>query len=55
MKSAVKPRNIGKTEAILRYIIGGVLVIFAYFSEGILRWVSGLIGMAFILTALFGY
>lgn len=55
MKPVVKPGNIGKAEAILRYIIGAVLIIFAYFSEGILRWVSGLVGVAFLLTALFGY
>jgi hypothetical protein len=29
--------------------------IFAFFIEGILRWVVGLIGIVFILTALFGY
>jgi hypothetical protein len=55
MEPVVKPKNIGKAETILRYVIGAVLIVFAYFSEGILRWVSGLIGMAFILTALFGY
>ena len=55
MEPAVKPKNIGKAEAILRYIIGAVLIILAYFSGGILRWVFGLIGVAFILTVLFGY
>ena len=55
MEPRVKPKNVGKAEAILRYIIGVVLIIFAYFNEGISRWVFGLIGVAFILTALFGY
>jgi hypothetical protein len=55
MDPVIKPKNIGKAEAILRYLIGAGLIIFAYFSEGILRWVFGLIGVAFILTALFGY
>jgi len=55
MEPGVKPKNVGKAEAILRYIIGVVLIIFAYFNEGISRWVFGLIGVAFILTALFGY
>jgi hypothetical protein len=55
MESMVKTKNVGRAESILRSIIGIVLIIFAFFIEGILRWVVGLIGVIFILTAIFGY
>jgi hypothetical protein len=55
MEPAVKTKNVRTAEAILRSIIGVILIIFAFFTEGILRWVTGLVGVAFILTALFGY
>ncbi|MGA2467996.1 MAG: DUF2892 domain-containing protein [Thermodesulfobacteriota bacterium] len=55
MESVVKTKNVGRAETILRSIIGVILIISAFFIEGILRWVVGLIGIVFILTALFGY
>ena len=55
MKSMANTKNIGRAEAILRSIIGVILLIFAFFTEGILRWLIGLIGVVFILTAIFGY
>jgi hypothetical protein len=55
MDPVVKTKNVRGAEAILRSIIGVILIIFALFIEGILRWVVGLIGVAFILTAIFGY
>jgi len=55
MEPMVKTKNVRRAEAILRFIIGVILVIFAFFIEGILCWVFGLIGVAFILTAIFGY
>ncbi len=55
MKSTANTKNVGRAEAILRSIIGVILIIFAFFIEGILRWVVGLIGVVFILTAIFGY
>jgi predicted phage tail protein len=51
----VKVKNVGKEEGIFRVIIGVILIILAFFIEGILRWVVGLIGVIFILTAIFGY
>jgi len=54
----VKTKNVGRAEAILRSIIGIILIIFAFFIEEILCWVGwvvGLIGVIFILTAIFGY
>jgi len=55
MESMVKTKNVGRAETILRSIIGIILIIFAFLIEGILRWVVGLIGVIFILTAIFGY
>jgi len=55
MEPVVKTKNVGRAESILRSIIGVILIIFAFFIEGILRWVVGLIGVVFILTAIFGY
>ena len=55
MEPVVKTKNVGRAEAILRSIIGVILLIFAFFIEGILRWLVGLIGVVFILTAIFGY
>ena len=55
MEPVVKTKNVGRAEAILRSIIGIILIIFAFSIEGILRWVVGLIGVVFILTGIFGY
>ena len=55
MEPMIKTKNVGRAEAILRFIIGGILIIFAAYIEGILRWVVGLIGVAFVFTAIFGY
>jgi hypothetical protein len=55
MESMVKTKNVGRAGSILRSIIGIILIIFAFFIEGIFRWVVGLIGVIFILTAIFGY
>jgi hypothetical protein len=55
MEPMVKAKNVGRIEAVLRSIIGVILISFAFSIEGILRWVVGLIGVVFIITALFGY
>ena len=55
MKPMVRPKNVGKVEAVLRSIIGVVLMVFAFSVEGISRWIAGLIGVIFILTAIFGF
>ena len=55
MEPMVKTKNVGRIEAVFRSIIGVVLISFAFSIEGILRWVVGLIGVVFIITALFGY
>ena len=55
MEPMVKTKNVGRIEAVFRSIIGVVLISFAFSIEGILRWVVGVIGVVFIITALFGY
>jgi len=55
MEPVAKTKNVGRAEVILRSIIGVILLIFAFFIEGVLRWLVGLIGVVFILTAIFGY
>jgi hypothetical protein len=55
MEPMIKAKNVGRIEAILRSIIGVILLIFAFSIGGFLRWVVGLIGGVFIITALFGY
>lgn len=55
MGSVVRTKNVRKAESVFRFIIGVILIIFAFSIEGILRWVTGLIGVAFILTGIFGY
>jgi hypothetical protein len=54
-KPTVKIKNVGKGEGIFRLIIGVILIILGFFIEGIFRWVVGLMGVAFIVTAIFGY
>ena len=55
MEPVVKTKNVGRIEAVLRSIIGIIILIFSFSIDGILRWVVGLIGVVFILTAIFGY
>ena len=54
-KPFVKVKNIGKGEGIFRLIIGVILIILAFFMTGVFRWISGLIGVVLIFTAMFGY
>jgi hypothetical protein len=55
MERVAKILNVGRGEAIFRFIIGVVLIILAFLISGFSRWVFGLIGVVFILTAIFGY
>jgi hypothetical protein len=55
MEPIVKTKNVAAIEAVLRIIIGGILILFTFFTHGILIWIIGLIGVAFIVTAIFGY
>jgi len=55
MGSFPKIKNVGGGEAIFRFLIGIFLIISALFISGGFRWVPVLIGVALILTAIFGY
>jgi Inner membrane protein YgaP-like, transmembrane domain len=55
MGAVAKILNVGRGEAILRSIIGVILIILAFLASGFSRWVFGLIGVLFIITAIFGY
>jgi hypothetical protein len=55
MASFVEIRNVGRGEGIIRSLIGIIFIGVAFFIPGWLRWVLGLIGVALILTAIFGY
>ncbi len=55
MEPLITPKNVRGIEAILRAIIGIILIGFTLFIQGIVRWVVGLIGVTFILSAIFGY
>jgi len=55
MEPVFKMKNVGKGEAIFRFLVGSILIISAFFISGGFRWVLGLIGVALILTAIFGY
>jgi predicted phage tail protein len=54
-KSAVKTKNVGKGEGIFRFVVGIILIITAFFTSGVSRWILGPIGLVVILTAIFGY
>jgi Inner membrane protein YgaP-like, transmembrane domain len=47
-------KNVGKKEGLLRVVIGIVLILLMIVVDGWLRWVSGLMGISLIATALAG-
>lgn len=47
-------KNVGKKEGVLRLVIGIVLLLLMIVVDGWLRWVSGLMGISLIATALAG-
>jgi hypothetical protein len=55
MESFVQRKNVGRKEAISRFVIGVILIILAFFFSGGFRWVFGVIGVGLILTSTFGY
>jgi len=50
-----KTRNVQRIEAILRIVIGAICIALAIWIPGIPRWILGLAGIAFLLTAFFGH
>ena len=55
MEPVIKTKNVKGAEAVLRCIIGIILVGFGASIEGGLRWVVVVMGVIFIATGIFGY
>jgi len=55
MGFVVRMMNVGRRERIFRFVIGVVLIALAFLVSGASAWIVGLIGLAIILTAIFGY
>jgi len=55
METFVKIKNVGRGEAAFRSVIGISLIILGFFISGVFRWGLGVIGVALILTSIFGY
>ena len=52
---AIRMMNVGRGERILRFVVAGILIALAFLISGVSGWILGLIGVAIILTAIFGY
>jgi len=55
MGLVIRMMNVGRGERIFRFVVGVVLIALAFLVSGVSGWILGLIGVAVILTALFGY
>ena len=55
MVSITKVKNVKRGEAVFRIVLGAVLIVIALLVSGLTGLVLGLSGVAFILTAFFGY
>ena len=55
MAPLIEEKNIGTIESVLRSVIGVLLLVFAFMIDGVMCWVVGLVGVAIVITALFGY
>jgi len=55
MFSITKVKNVKRGEAVFRIVLGVVLIVIAFLTSGVAGVVLGLIGLALILTAFFGY
>ena len=51
----VKAKNVRREEAAFRLVIGIILIVLSFFTFGSFWWISGVIGVALILTSMFGY
>jgi hypothetical protein len=51
----VRMMNVGRGERIFRFVVGVILIALAFLVSGISGLIIGLIGVAIILTAIFGY
>jgi hypothetical protein len=55
MGSFVTIKNVGRGEAIVRSVIGIMMILLPFFTPGVFQWILGLIGVVLILTTIFGY
>ena len=55
MGFVIRMMNVGRGERIFRFVVGVILIALAFFISGVFRWILGLVGLAVILTAIFGY
>jgi hypothetical protein len=51
----IRMMNVGRGERIFRFVAGVILIALAFLVTGVSGLILGLIGMAIILTAIFGY
>ena len=55
MGFVIRMMNVGRGERIFRFVMAIVLIALAFIISGVPGWILGLIGVAIILTAIFGY
>jgi hypothetical protein len=55
MNLGMTVKNVGKRETILRLVLGLVCIGLAFLFSGLFAWILGLVGVALLLTAFFGY
>jgi hypothetical protein len=55
MGLVVRMMNVGRGERIFRFATGVVLIALAFLVSGVSGWILGLLGVAIIPTAIFGY
>jgi hypothetical protein len=55
MGLVIRMMNVGRGERIFRFVIGVILIALAFLLSGFSGLILGLIGMAIILTVIFGY
>ena len=55
MNGGMTVKNVGKGETILRIVLGLLCIGLAFVFSGLLAWILGLVGVALLLTAIFGY
>jgi predicted phage tail protein len=55
MVSITKVKNVKRGESVFRIVLGVVLIVIAFLVSGVTGLVFSLMGVAFILTAFFGY
>ena len=55
MGFVIRMMNVGRGERIFRFVVGVILIALAFLFSGFSGLILGLIGVAIIPTAIFGY